>query len=81
MKRGTDFPNMERSSDAASQGASELKALLEVKAKYYELLYAVSIKHPNETRHETALRYIKQAEAHTNGPEQTSNGPLNRCAE
>jgi len=55
------------------QGASELKAMLEVKAKYYELIYAVGIKHPGETRHETALRYIKQAEAHNNGPAQTSN--------
>jgi hypothetical protein len=29
---------------------------------YYELLYAVERKHPGETRHETALRYIRQAE-------------------
>ncbi len=27
--------------------------------KYYELLYAVSEKYPGDTRHETALRYIK----------------------
>ena len=31
--------------------------------KYNELLLAVEEKHPNETRHETALRYIKEAEA------------------
>ena len=30
--------------------------------KYNELIMAVSKKFPNETRHETALRYIKQAE-------------------
>jgi len=30
--------------------------------KYYELLYAVQNKFPDETRHETALRYIQQAE-------------------
>lgn len=30
---------------------------------YYELLYAVSRKYPGETRHETALRYIREAEA------------------
>ena len=30
---------------------------------YYELLWAVSSKYENETRHQTALRYIKQAEA------------------
>lgn len=33
--------------------------------KYYELLYAVGTKYPNESRHETALRYIKEAEAPT----------------
>jgi hypothetical protein len=30
--------------------------------KYNELLYAVGNKYPNETRHETALRYIRKAE-------------------
>ena len=29
---------------------------------YYELLHAVEKKHPNETRHETALRYIRERE-------------------
>ena len=33
-----------------------------IKAKYYELIYAVERKFPNESRHETALKYIKQAE-------------------
>lgn len=33
-----------------------------VEEKYYELIYQVAKKHPNESRHETALRYIKQAE-------------------
>lgn len=31
--------------------------------KYYELIYAVGNKYPNETRHQTALRYIRNAEA------------------
>lgn len=35
---------------------------IEQAARYYELLYAVSMKHEGETRHETALRYIRQAE-------------------
>jgi hypothetical protein len=30
--------------------------------RYRELLFAVCNKHPNETRHETVLRYIRQAE-------------------
>lgn len=34
---------------------------------YQELIYNVSKKYPNETRHETALRYIRQAE---NQPDQ-----------
>ena len=35
-----------------------------------QLIMAVSIKHPGETRFETALRYIKQAEQQDNAPEQ-----------
>lgn len=34
----------------------------EIQTKYNELLYAVQTKHPNESRHETALRYIKNSE-------------------
>jgi hypothetical protein len=30
---------------------------------YHELLFAVAKVHPNETRHQTALRYIQQAES------------------
>jgi hypothetical protein len=37
------------------------------KALYMELLYQVSTKHPDETRHETAMRYIRQAEDRTCG--------------
>jgi hypothetical protein len=40
--------------------ASKKEVLIE--DKYHELLYAVGNKYPNETRHETALRYIRQAE-------------------
>lgn len=41
---------------------SDMDKLLACKEKYYELLYQVSMKHPNESRHETALRYLKNAE-------------------
>lgn len=34
----------------------------EVEAKYHELLYAVGNKYPDETRHETALRRIRNGE-------------------
>ena len=39
----------------------------EVKAKYYELIMAVSHKFAEETRHETALRYIQKAETSYSG--------------
>lgn len=31
-------------------------------AEYNELIYAVQTKNPDETRHQTALRYIRNAE-------------------
>lgn len=40
----------------ADRPASEYKAL------YHELLYQVGKKHPGESRHETALRYLRNAE-------------------
>lgn len=48
------------------QQAEEIQSL---KSKYHELLYQVAKKFPDESRHETALRYIRQAENHDNGPE------------
>lgn len=45
---------------ACERQRDELKADAE---RYQELLYAVQRKFPNEPRHETALRYIKHAEA------------------
>lgn len=33
-----------------------------IREKYDELLLAVEIKYPNEFRHETALRYIRESE-------------------
>jgi len=40
--------------------------LEEVIKKYNELIFAVGNKHDGETRHQTALRYIKQAEDTSN---------------
>ena len=39
-----------------------------LRTRYHELLYAVASKHEGETRHETALRYIRERENHTEGP-------------
>ncbi|TSA51862.1 MAG: hypothetical protein D4R44_06885 [Actinobacteria bacterium] len=43
--------------------------VLDKQKKYDELILAVGKKYPNESRHETALRYIRQAETeHIGGP-------------
>lgn len=42
--------------------------ICEIRSKYNELLYQVGKCFPNETRHETALRYLKNAETVVNGP-------------
>jgi len=52
-------------------GGRELERL----ALYNELLLAVCKKHPGETRHQTALRYIQQAEAQQDNPAQQQLGP------
>ena len=43
--------------------------------KYHELIMAVQHKYPNESRHETALRYIKEFESHA------ANHAGNHCVE
>ena len=42
-----------------------------LQAKYQELIMQVVRKFPDETRHETVLRYIKNAESVENEPEQS----------
>jgi len=42
--------------------AAELRRLHEIEKQYHELLYAVGNKYEGESRHQTALRYIEQAE-------------------
>jgi len=41
---------------------SRLADYEKVRQQYQELIYAVGNKYQNETRHETALRYIRKAE-------------------
>ena len=50
------------------------------KTLYMELLYAVASKHPGETRHQTALRYIRQRENMPANPAQVSDFNSNRDA-
>jgi hypothetical protein len=42
---------------------ARVKELKELEEKYYDLIYAVQTKFPDESRHDTALRYIRAAEA------------------
>ena len=48
------------------------KRIEELQEKYSELIMAVAQKFPDESRHETALRYIQQRESTCHGPEQAS---------
>lgn len=47
----------------APQAPTDDDRVRELESKYNELIMAVACKFPDETRHETALRYIKNAEA------------------
>lgn len=55
-----DVLNANRNLSAAPQPT--LDRVRELEAKYNELIMAVASKYPNETRHQTALRYINDAE-------------------
>ena len=56
--------------DAALAEAYQFKVERdEARKDYYELIYCVGVKHPNETRHETAKRYILAAERQDNPPQ------------
>ena len=48
--------------EGCAEFAAELRRLHEVEGRYHELLYAVGNKYEGESRHQTALRYIQQAE-------------------
>jgi hypothetical protein len=53
---------------ASVYGVYELERQLAVKdALYHEILMAVESKWPDKTRHQTALRYIRQAERGNGG--------------
>lgn len=53
--------------DARRQEEDVAQTLAQVATKYQELLYAVGNKFPGESRHDTALRYIRQAEQPKDG--------------
>ena len=45
--------------------AGVMQKITDLEEKYNELIYAVVRKFPDETRHQTALRYIKEVEDNT----------------
>ena len=56
--------------------AAELEAVKAREEAYSELVMAVETKHEGETRHQTALRYIREAEHRpSSGPFVTASGP------
>ena len=60
---GCDNPSVERVvNDLKARAESAESRLREAQAQYDELIYAVAQKWPGETRHQTALRYIQNAE-------------------
>lgn len=50
----------------AKPGMGIMTPLRTYEDMYNELIYAVGRKYPNECRHETALRYIREAEQEDN---------------
>ena len=64
--------------DGGSTKPDEAEALAMYRRLYHELLYQVANKHPGETRHQTALRYIQQAER---GETQASGCSVNEQAD
>lgn len=61
-----------RCAEASDRIEADAREIERLSALYYELLYAVGNKCPGETRHQTALRYIQQAEAPQDNPAQKS---------
>jgi len=49
----------------SSKLQKQMGRLLDTEKKYNKLIMAVETKYPGETRHETALRYIKDRENST----------------
>jgi len=78
VEGGQDWRDLDLPASADSQSKRILnllaqrdelqQALAAAEGKYHELIMAVARKFPNETRHETALRYIRQAEQQATEP-------------
>ena len=63
FRKHTIYEELDDSPDVLLSSESNRGEVDKIETKYHELLYAVGQKYPGESRHETALRYIKEAEA------------------
>lgn len=65
-------PDVVMTINTLGQMADELRTRLAEVEKdalaYQDLIYCVGMKHPNETRHETAKRYLRRTEQSTTEP-------------
>lgn len=64
----------------ASAAEAECGRLKERAALYDELIYQVGNKYPNETRHQTAMRYLQRAEQPTNQTGSVANAAISGSA-
>lgn len=69
LRQRDEFYNQFPANEIIDRLQKELSALKEM---YHELIMVVGNKYPGETRHQTALRYIRQAEQPVNGPAKAS---------
>lgn len=63
LQKEIDELKANRAETLVRQGDSQPMLRTDIEEKYNELIMAVAKKFTNETRHETALRYIKEAES------------------
>lgn len=69
-----NYTSLEKKRVIKQQRGSEISKQTDTEEKYYELLNWVESKHDGESRHETALRYIKEREDAKQSCDKTKEG-------
>lgn len=72
------LPAIQRHIDAEYVKILDLPTVEEIRGKYNELVFSVGKKWKDETRHQTALRYIKQSESNISSPSQILHARINQ---
>lgn len=63
------FPNGRESGDAECPSCGKMSGVENtLEERYFQLILCVGNRFEGETRHQTALRYLKNAEVSSNGP-------------